>query len=91
VIWILSLCYCLLPENIHPPPPTEGTFALDPPLTPLEFPFQGMLVIPHPLPSNPGISIIVQLVLVPSEKNICVKNVVALFYIAWKMIYSAIK
>ena len=53
-----------------------------------EFPFQGMLVIPPP---NLGISIIVQLALVPSEKNICVKNVVALFYIAWKIIYSVIK
>ena len=43
----------VVPENIHtcpPPPPTptkEGTFALNP--HPLEFPFQGVLVILPPL------------------------------------------
>ena len=57
-------------------PPTEGTFVLEP--QPLEFPFQGMLVIP-PIPSNfrkfptwlgsPG-------------KNISVKNAVALYFFA---------
>ena len=39
--------------------------------TPLEFPLEGVLV--NPLPA-PGISVIFQLGLVPSGKNVCVKK-----------------
>ena len=50
-----SLCYLILctsrkyPYPPHPPRPTEGTFAED--SNPIEFPFQGVLVIP-PTPWN---------------------------------------
>lgn len=44
---------------------------------PLEFPLRGVLV--NPLP--PGISVIFQLGLVHSGKNICVKKVVALYFL----------
>ena len=50
-----------------------GHFCFSPP-TPLEFPFQG--VLPN------GISVISQLGWVPSGKNICAKNVVALYHYA---------
>ena len=68
-----------------PPPPTEGTFAFDP-LTPLppNFHFRGCLSYSPPS----GISVIFQLGLVPSGKNIFyVKNVVALYYYAKEKIF----
>ena len=71
---------CVVSENIHYPPPphhpTEGTFAKDP-LPPPE------ISIPGGACHTPyrGISVIIQLVWVPSGKNICVKNIVATTYI----------
>ena len=59
------LLYYVVPENILlPPPPTEGTFALDP----LR---QGVVVIPR---APYGISVIVQLARVPPGNNISVKD-----------------
>ena len=55
-----------------PPCPTEGTFALQTPNFCLSYPF----------PPPPGISLICQLGRVPSGKNICLKDVVALYYYA---------
>ena len=46
---------------------------------PLEFLLRGVLV--NPLPPPRGISVIFQLGLVPSGKNICVKKVVALYFL----------
>ena len=73
----------VVPENMHtpPPPPTEGSFALDP--TALDSPSQGVHVKPLPPPPltpPPGIPVIFQLGWVPSGKNICVKNVFARYY-----------
>ena len=56
--------------------PTEGTFALDPP-PPWNFHPRGYVSDP---PAPPGISVIFELGWIPSGKNICVKNVVALYY-----------
>ena len=55
----------------------EGTFALDPPPPSLEFPFQGVFVIPP----TPGIYVIFQLDWVPPGKNISLKNAVALNFL----------
>ena len=66
--------------------PREGAFALDPP-PPWNFHPRGYVSDP---PAPPGISGIFELGWVPSGKNICVKNVVALYYHA-KDNFSAIK
>ena len=66
------------------PPPTEGTFALDPP-PPWNVHPRGYVSYP---PALPGISAIFELGWVPSGKNICVKNVVALYYHAKKSFFS---
>ena len=70
----LLLYMIVVPENIYTPHP-RGALLLQTPTT-LEFPFQQVLVIPPP----PVISVIIQLDWVPHGKNICVKNVVALYY-----------
>ena len=72
---VKSLMQCVVPENIHTPHGEHFCFR---PHTPLEFPFQGVLVIPPP----PGIAVIFQLGWVPSGKNFSVKNAVALYYYA---------
>ena len=49
-----SLClfyYCVVPENIHTPPPTEGICCLTPP-SPLDFPKLAPKIYPPPLPSR---------------------------------------
>ena len=72
--------HVVVSKNIPSPPPphhpTEGTFAKDP-LPPPE------ISIPGGACHTPyrGISVIIQLVWVPSGKNICVKNIVATTYI----------
>ena len=73
-------------RNYPYPPSTEGTFALDPP-SPGNFHPRGYVSYP---PVPPGISVIFELCWVPSGKNICVKNVVALYCHA-KDNFSAIK
>ena len=55
----------------------EGTFAEDPHPDRISIP-GGACHTPPP----PGISVIIQLGWVPSVKNICFKNVVALYYYA---------
>ena len=72
----VTTCVYVVLENIDTPPPPPlshgGHFCfVDPPL---------LLIIPFPPP--PGISLIFQLGWVPSGKNICVKDVVALYYYA---------
>ena len=69
---------CVVPKNI-PHVPDRGHFCFRPPTT-LEFPFQGVLVIPPP--PTPGISVIFQLGLVPPGKNVSLKNAVAQYFYA---------
>ena len=64
----------------------KGTFTLDPPPTPLEFPLYTEGGACHNPPA-PGISVNFQLGLVPSGKYICVKNIVALYYCPPKIIF----
>ena len=84
VIYIHCNIYCndcVVPENIHtPPPPTPdgGHFCFGVP-TPLEFSFQEVLVIPpYPLqfPS------FFHLNWVPPGKNVSIKNPVSLYHYA---------
>ena len=54
---------CVVQGNIHtpPPPPTEGTFALDPSTTARKLPSWGCFSEIPPTPSPPEISVISQL------------------------------
>ena len=76
--------YCVVPENIHTS--MEGTFTLDPPPTPLEFPVYTVGGACDSPPA-PGICVNFQLVWVPSGKYICVKNIVTLYNCLQKIIF----
>ena len=85
LIWELPATCCLPFDNVYfqkiSIPATEDTFVFyPPPPTPLEFPFQGALVIPTPPPplSLAGISVIFQRGWVLPGQNISVKSVSAI-------------
>ena len=74
-----QLLKCVVPEHIHTPPPRRAIcFRSQPP----GIPFQEVFVKPPhpPPPPAPRNSVIFQLSWVPSGKNVCVKNIVALYY-----------
>ena len=73
---------CVVPENIltPPPPPSPPRRALKLLLPPPSWNFLSRGACHTPRPPPPGNSVIFQLGWVPSRNNICVKNVVALYY-----------
>ena len=76
-----SLCYLMLifcSSRKYPYPPFHGGHFCWRPPPRQNFHSIGCLSYPQP----PGISVIIQLGWVPSVKNICFKNVVALYYYA---------
>ena len=85
---------CVVPENIHSPLPSPPRRAIKLVLPPPRWNFLSRgschMSFPPPPPHPLEFPVIFQLGWVPSRKNICVKNVVALYFIR-KIIFSAIK
>ena len=74
---------CVVPENIHSPLPSPPRRAIKLVLPPPRWNFlsRGSCHMSFPPPPHPlEFPVIFQLGWVPSRKNICVKNVVALYY-----------
>ena len=75
---------CVVPENIHSPLPSPPRRAIKLVLPPPRWNFLSRgtfhMSFPSPPPHPLELPVIFQLGWVPSRKNICVKNVVALYY-----------
>ena len=75
---------CVVPENIHSPLPSPPRRAIKLVLPPPRWNFLSRgtchMSFPPPPPHPLEFPVIFQLGWVPSRKNICVKNVVALYY-----------